>query len=1512
MFQKRTRYQEAKKQRETRRRRLANFGRNTAHYRRSLLEQLENRVLLTADVTSYAPVFQTLIEGTSDTELFLSVEAGNMVQNLLGVGGLTYNSNLDFEDEGSAVGNQTVAVGDAETLRVDMNGGDLTVFGDGADFTVDLDNRIITGGNLVDIEFRNVLTLTVIADNQAVEVITPEPANDVTYTPLNRNSATVSVSQPSGTNLYPDAIELRQVNPTGGVTISNGGGGREDVLNIKGHTVTSATDDVFTVDSTGQVVVSAVLDGAPQHHMPISTPGASRLVLDGLSGNDRFDLSSTGIGLFPLSMFVLGGDPSAGSDKLSITSDSPGAESITIEPADAVVVGTTADAAISGLGDNRLLVSGVELISYTGDGDDDLNMNVRGQTARVDATLPIVIGGPSMDRVSADDLPTVEFSDLDEFLLFSGGGTLVTWVTGNLSGAQSYEHGSTGEAMIIEGQDQGSTVPADNFTVTRTAANIIQVTDNNSGVTIFDSGASVDLLRLNTLGGDDVVNVEINDQLISWPIVYDGGDGSDTLLISGTPAVTVDTVTYTPGPAVEAGRLTYDSDDADDTAEMVIDFANLEPVVDLIPAATLVVNGTNADNAINYIVGPNSGIAAAPFNGAATGLVSVDGFETIEFNNKTTLTLNALAGDDVINLNYQNFPASFSPTGLGAGLAAGVAAITVNAGDPTGSDKLVYNNIAGVNDFTLLRPAAQGAGTILPGTAGNQPTVGYTGLEELELVGQLADVGGGLGDTFGIAGTAGNDTFEFTPGSTPDAGSFAGIMDANNATGTGPFPLPAITYNSMMAFGTTLLAINTDAANQGGTDTVVYSGTSVNDVFNVNNETVTLTSSAWGAGSPTVNLGAVADTSTATIVINAGNGDDRINMVSASAATETYDFNGGNPDSGSDSLNLVDPGVVQNVVILPDPVDSTQQDVTGYSANATPIDVTGFELITYTGAAGARDDTLVVETGPGADNIRVDDQFNKTTARVTSDHMPNIDFTNLLTFQLEAPLAPPAAASDPGAVTATFVTAGLDPATAYQFIGRFEDTLVIEGADTFGDFYTIANPIAGPAGGNVVVTDVFFGVVVSNLTTGPFAPGEVRFNTLAGDDRVRVLLGGISGADVDLIDTRIVYDGGTGGDLLDVVSGVAGPATPITTAVYTAGPDPKSGKFDFGTVGSPADLTGQTLTGTMQIEFFNLEPVNSSVVMPTLVVNGTNANDTFRYTAGPTAVATVFGGSVAGTVSNGLNELINFNAAANLAINAMAGNDTVLFENTGVSATPFVPPALPPVAPFGLTGLIQVNGGPGNDVIDGSGNLTLTPFSIYGDAGNDTLTGGLGADFIYGGTGDDLLVNTGGTDTYDGAQFSAAVVAPFLPLPAAIPDVVLPGVLPAGNDTLLFRGTAGNDIMAANQLPPNGTPFIGLNYQQLTQPPLGTGVALPLEANRIATRFATATGTPASFDNRGSSSGRGCRQRHHRSRPRRRVYCSRRSSASRFYRGDRIDPVARVFGRRDAPLQRDWWRPECQ
>jgi len=64
--------------------------------------------------------------------------------------------------------------------------------------------------------------------------------------------------------------------------------------------------------------------------------------------------------------------------------------------------------------------------------------------------------------------------------------------------------------------------------------------------------------------------------------------------------------------------------------------------------------------------------------------------------------------------------------------------------------------------------------------------------------------------------------------------------------------------------------------------------------------------------------------------------------------------------------------------------------------------------------------------------------------------------------------------------------------------------------------------------------------------------------------------------------------------------------------------------------------------------------------------------------------------------------------------------------------------------------LVAFSGGDGNDSFDGSATSTL--LQISGDAGNDTLVGGLGNDVITGGDGNDIITGGEGVDTLTGGS----------------------------------------------------------------------------------------------------------------------------------------------------------------
>ena len=182
--------------------------------------------------------------------------------------------------------------------------------------------------------------------------------------------------------------------------------------------------------------------------------------------------------------------------------------------------------------------------------------------------------------------------------------------------------------------------------------------------------------------------------------------------------------TYAPGPGSGAGLSSLSFAGGNEA----IYFLNLAPVLDLV-AGPLVVNGTNADNAINYNVGPNSNTALVGGAGVNSGQVSVDGFEPVEFANKTALTINGLSGSDTINLNNPS-----KPTGL--------TGITVNGGDPTGSDTLVVNGTAAAGTVAVNISAKT-----ITGVAGTGVTVSYGTIEHLTVV-------AGVSTTLSIAGSS--------------------------------------------------------------------------------------------------------------------------------------------------------------------------------------------------------------------------------------------------------------------------------------------------------------------------------------------------------------------------------------------------------------------------------------------------------------------------------------------------------------------------------------------------------------------------------------------------------------------------------------------------------------------------------------------------------------------------------------------------------------------------------------
>ena len=472
----------------------------------------------------------------------------------------------------------------------------------------------------------------------------------------------------------------------------------------------------------------------------------------------------------------------------------------------------------------------------------------------------------------------------------------------------------------------------------------------NSTLVFSQPKATTGMIVIRGSADDDTLIVDDVNGLIGSNIVFDGDGtggplgppsfptpgGFDTLRFLGSTA-DVET-TYNPGVTADQGAVFQEVNQIVQRVE----FFGLEPLQVLAPVAgNNILNvasaplgigfpqALNAQNSINYVEGPNSNDPAdVVFAGALTGLITVDGFESLEFANFEVLNIDAGAGSDEINLNNP-----VTPTELGE--------INVDGGDPTASDTLVVNSIDGVQDALELSPTSQGAGTVSY-SLGN-PDVNYSEIEHLHLVTQAAD-----GDAIDVNGTAGNDVFDVSP-LTATKGVITGNLDLNNATGNGEFELPEVTYHNIeMVTGG--IGINRNVA--GGEDTVVYHGTSANDQFTISGEVVTLVS----GGATVLFAGSVPDTSTNQIIVVGEGGDDTFNVTPT--ADTAIEVQGGTPSIGSDVLNFAGTGV--GAVTL----DLAAETIT--EAGLLPVSYTGVETVNIDA-----NNTLTVDGTASNDTIDV-------------------------------------------------------------------------------------------------------------------------------------------------------------------------------------------------------------------------------------------------------------------------------------------------------------------------------------------------------------------------------------------------------------------------------------------------------------------------------------------------------------------------------------------------------------
>lgn len=254
--------------------------------------------------------------------------------------------------------------------------------------------------------------------------------------------------------------------------------------------------------------------------------------------------------------------------------------------------------------------------------------------------------------------------------------------------------------------------------------------------------------------------------------------------------------------------------------------------------------------------------------------------------------------------------------------------------------------------------------------------------------------------------------------------------------------------------------------------------------------------------------------------------------------------------------------------------------------------------------------------------------------------------------------------------------------------------------------------------------------------------GNDIFNGGSGDDD-------IDGGDGD--DTAIGGNGNDtirGGDGLDSLSG--GPGE--DQLLGGDGADTLTGNADNDTIngGSATDLLSETINGLATLAPNSLKSdlgTDTLISIDRAFISGSAGNDAI--------VATTFTGqtTLRGSQGNDLliggagsdvltgdegNDTLRGNAGIDILI--QAGSANFILTNTKLTGT----------AGFGIDVLATIEqasltGGSANDVINASA-FTLGSVSLFGGAGNDTLTGGSFGDILDGEGGDNRLIGGAGND----------------------------------------------------------------------------------------------------------------------------------------------------------------------
>jgi hypothetical protein len=349
------------------------------------------------------------------------------------------------------------------------------------------------------------------------------------------------------------------------------------------------------------------------------------------------------------------------------------------------------------------------------------------------------------------------------------------------------------------------------LTLDATLQDTLDITIN--GTTAMQPLAAITQVAVVGLAGNDALTIDDGNGLIAVPVQFDGGGSINTLTLAQTGGTdqTSETcgVGALPGTGVD---IINGSGPGGATVVQEVAFDNLASLMTSVPAATLAIvpaAPTTAFPITGSLLNGSNAVSVGPSLSAGFGSVVIDNTAPIVFANKTSLAINTGPGTDTIS--------------IAAALAAdGLNLVTVTGGDPGAGDTLVYSAPVASPGTIAVLPSGPGSGEIAVAPDPSPHNVHFNDIGNLKVVAPPT-----LGDGLDIEGTAGNDAFVYTPGPTPDSGMVAGTLDSNDATGSGPFVLPPLTFSGIAPLPAGALGgVRFGQSSSGAMDTLIYNGPS--------------------------------------------------------------------------------------------------------------------------------------------------------------------------------------------------------------------------------------------------------------------------------------------------------------------------------------------------------------------------------------------------------------------------------------------------------------------------------------------------------------------------------------------------------------------------------------------------------------------------------------------------------------------------------------------------------------